>query len=403
MLASYARWHAGGMLEHLEILGCKTSLLDLPLVEPFAASHGTTVSRRVAVVRLETSAGVGWGECAAMPSPTYTAETADGAFDLLAGEPGTSTAAAPCLGLLGIDLEPGTTLPVGPHLHHSPMAVATVEMAVLDAALNAAGQSLASYLGVTRQQVTAGAALGMMAPSDTAARTIDLVAAGYRRLKLKIAPGHDREPLAAAHDALRQLGQLGHVQLQVDANGAYDSDSIDQLVALAAEFGLTAIEQPFAVGDQASAALAIVRLDQLGLTTLVVADEAVATLDEARSVRSARAMSALSIKPGRVGGLASALALYRFCRSQQLAATAGGMVEAGLGRHMLVALSALDGFTLPGDLSPASRWIVDDPWPDLDLDAESGALAVPANVGIAPPPDEERLEAVTVRHAAFEA
>jgi O-succinylbenzoate synthase len=128
----------------------------------------------------------------------------------------------------------------------------------------------------------------------------------------------------------------------------------------------------------------------------VIADEAVATQADAETLLSMGAMTGLSIKPARVGGLVAALSLHRFCLAAGLAATAGGMLETGLGRHALAALAALPGFTVTGDLSPAGRWLAADPWPDLTMTA--GRIDVPAGPGVAPEPDPYLLDRYRLEH-----
>ena len=126
----------------------------------------------------------------------------------------------------------------------------------------------------------------------------------------------------------------------------------------------------------------------------MVADEAASSATDVDRLHALGAVSGVSIKPPRVGGIRAATTMLGRCVTAGLPATAGGMVEAGLGRHALAAVAALDGFTLTGDVSPAGRWLAADPWPDLTLAA--GGIVVPRTPGVAPDPDLDVLAAHTV-------
>ena len=75
------------------------------------------------------------------------------------------------------------------------------------------------------------------------------------------------------------------------------------------------------------------------------------------------------------------------------------MLESGLGRHALAAFAGQDAITVTGDLSPASRWLAVDPWPDLAMN--EGRIAVPTAAGIAPSPNLDLLDQVTVQIATL--
>ncbi len=97
------------------------------------------------------------------------------------------------------------------------MAKAAMEMAVLDAELRAAGRSFARELGAVHDRVPCGVSVGIM---DSIPQLLDAVGGyldeGYVRIKLKIEPGWDVEPVRAVRE---RFGD--DVLLQVDANTAY--------------------------------------------------------------------------------------------------------------------------------------------------------------------------------------
>lgn len=369
----------------MRIVAVEVRFLSLPLVEPFAASHGQILSRPLVTVRVVCDDSVdGWGEVSAMPEATYTNETAQSSYALLKAELAKS--------MVGESFEPEE---IGPRLrtrNWPPMAIAGVEMALLDAHLRRHSQSLAGSLGVSASHVTAGAAIGLGNDKHIVSKTRELVSEGYGRLKLKVQPGNDRQAVAAARS------EAPNVHLQVDANGSYDLDSVDSLVQMAKRYELQAIEQPFSSDDARAATALVNALAADDIPTVVVADESVESVVDVETLASQNALTAVSIKPARVGGLTNAVSMLERCRSLGLQATAGGMLESGLGRHALAAFAGLQGLSIPGDLSPASRWIADDPWPDIGL-SDLG-IAVPQGHGVAPEPDMQTLDRLTEKSFA---
>jgi o-succinylbenzoate synthase len=362
------------------VVELEVRLLSLPLVRPFTTSAGTTSARQVVVVRLRTPSAEGWGECAALPEPTYTSEYASGAFDvierylapLLLATPGSSD---PSAGLAALT-------PVQGH----PMAKATIEMALLDAELRAAGTSLSDHLGGVRSRVPAGVAVGM---TPSIAGLLDVVAGhldeGYRRFKLKVAPGWDVEPLTAVRDLVGP-----DVALVADANGAYGRADIEHLGRLD-DLGLLALEQPLATDDLDGHVALAGRL-----ATPICLDESVTSAALAARALDLGATSMVSVKAGRLGGLAEAMRVHDVCRERGAPAWVGGMLETGIGRAAALALASTAGFTLPGDLSASNRYFAEDLTAPFELDGD-GCLAVPTGPGLGVTVHLDRVEAHTVR------
>ncbi|MEO5679749.1 MAG: o-succinylbenzoate synthase [Acidimicrobiales bacterium] len=344
----------------------------LPLVRPFVTASGAAVARSSLLVRVLTDQGEGWGECAALEEPLYTSEYVDAAEEV------TRRHLVPRLlgaGEVGADDVARLLRPVQGH----PMAKAAVEMAVLDAELRAAGRSLAWRLGATRPSVDCGVAVGF---APTLAALLDEVGGyldeGYRRVKLKIHPGADLEPVAAVRE------RFGDVALQVDANGAYAVEDWPRLAALD-PFDLLLVEQPVAVDDLLGAAEVARRI-----RTPVCLDESITSASSAATALALGACSVVNVKPGRVGGLLEAVRIHDLCLAAGVPVWCGGMLETGLGRAANLALAGLPGFTLPGDLSGSARYFtcdLTDPFVP-----EAGRLRVPTGpgLGVAPLPDALR-------------
>lgn len=345
-------------------------LLSLPTRRSLTTAHNAAPApeRQLVVVGVETADGVmGWGECSALNAPTYTSEWAADSFDRLSAW---ANGGAP------------------PDNSTHPMAFAAIEMAFIDAELRKQGRSLAEHLGATKPTVRAGATIGLLSVADSVAIARQLVDAGYRKLKVKIDPSQvDTVP----HELTHVFEGRGDdpVEVHVDANGSLAQDHLMGLLGLTWH-GVSVIEQPFPI-DRPDLAAELL----LGTEAVVTADEAVTTIADARTLLDAGALRGIAIKPPRVGGLAAAQALLSWCQDQGVDASLGGMLECGLGRHALAAFGALDGFTITGDLSPAAQWLTADPWPDIEMAGPD--IVVPTTPGVAPLPDQELLERLTLR------
>ena len=351
--------------------------LRLPLVRPFRTSFGTETERDILLVQVVTDDGVvGWGECVAGAAPLYSSEYVDGAQsvirDFLIGR----LAALPQLSAAGV--APALEVVKG-----HPMAKAALEMAVLDAELRERSLSLAEHFGAARSRIPVGVSVGI---ADSIPALLDEVEQyldqGYARIKLKIEPGWDLEPVAAVRS------RFGDVVLQVDANTAYTLGDASHLARLDA-FDLLLIEQPLGEDDiQGHAALAS------RLRTPVCLDESIVSARAAAAAIAVGACSIVNIKPGRVGGYLEARRIHDLCAAHGVPVWCGGMLETGLGRAANLALAALPNFTLPGDISGADRYwhrdILTTP-----LLAQNGEMEVPHGDGLGVEVDVAWLEELT--------
>lgn len=350
--------------------------IELPLVTPFRTSFGTQTTRDALLVRVLTPEGEGWGECVAMSEPLYSPEYVDGAAHVVRHHLAPRLLAA---GDLTAERVARVLAPVKGH----PMAKAAVELAVLDAELRTAGVALAAHLGATRTRVECGVSVGIFpSVAELLDQVESYVAAGYRRVKLKIEPGHDVEPVRAVRE---RFGP--DLLLQVDANTAYTLADAERLAALD-PFGLLLVEQPLAEDDLAGHAELAQRI-----RTPVCLDESITSATVAAHAVAIGACSVVNVKAGRVGGYLEARRVHDVCRAAGVPVWCGGMLETGIGRAANVALAALPGFTLPGDTSASDRYFLHDVTAPFVLD--DGCLDVPTGPGLGVEVDVARLGEVT--------
>lgn len=353
--------------------------IEVPLVRPFRTSFGTETKRDLILVQARDPDGLsGWGECVAMDWPGYSAEYTDGAIDVIRRH------LLPALAGVTEDTDPFVIRDkMAPTLGH-PMAKAALETALLDLWLRRRQQSLADYLGAVTDRVDCGVSVGIPASETLAellAETLSYVEAGYRRIKLKIEPGWDIEPVAAVRERWPSM------PLQVDANQAF-SRTDGPLLALLDDLGLLLIEQPLPEDDWYGHVLLAQQV-----RTPICMDESITSLASADSALALGAASIINIKPGRVGGYLTARDIHDLCRARDVPVWCGGMLETGIGRAANLALAALPGFTLPGDTSASSRYYAQDVTEPFVL--QDGQLRVPTGPGIGVDPLPEVLEQMT--------
>jgi len=364
-------------LPPITIDGIELVRVDLPLVRPFRTSFGTQTSRDILLVRVKADGLDGWGECVTPAAPVYSEEFTDGAAlvlrdhlvpRLLANGPAVSAE------------DVGTRL-AGFHGHR--MAKAALELAVLDAQLQAAQLPLARYLDAEVSRVPAGVSVGI--PDGGTGELLDQVAGylddGYVRIKAKVEPGFDAVPMEALRE---RFGQ--DLRFQVDANAAYDPDDGEHLTALDRldQLGMTMIEQPFAPDRLRDHARLAIRC-----TTPICLDESIHDAVRARDAIESGAAGIINIKVGRVGGILESVRVRDMCQERGVPVWCGGMLESGIGRAVNVALSALPGFAFPGDTSASDRYWAEDLTEPFVL--EDGHLTVPSVPGIGRTPRAEML------------
>ena len=350
--------------------------VELPLVTPFRTSFGTQIVRTALIVRAITDIGEGWGECVAEVEPLYSSEFLDAAELVIRDH------LLPRLFNAGDALTADNVAGLLAAVKGHPMAKAALEMAALDSELRGEGVSFATRLGAVRPEVDCGVSVGI---TSTIAALVDLVARyvddGYRRIKLKIEPGWDIEPVAAVR------ARIGSMPLQVDANTAYTVADADHLARLD-EFDLLLIEQPLPEDDLRGHAEVAKRV-----RTPICLDESIVSARAAVEAIELGACSIVNIKAGRVGGYLEAVRVHDVCAARGVPVWCGGMLETGLGRAANLALAALPNFTLPGDTSASARYWVHDLTDDFVL--SDGRLRVPDSPGLGVAPLPDRLAEMT--------
>jgi O-succinylbenzoate synthase len=359
-------------------------LLKLPLVHFFETSFGRIHEKHFIIVRVDGGGAAGYGECVAEQDPYYSAETNDTVWHIIADF------VAPRV--LGTAFShPREVFPALKAIRGHHMAKAAVEMAAWDLYARQRGEPLARVLGGSRDRIASGVSIGIQDSLDDLATKVETeLAAGYRRIKIKIKPGWDID----AVETIRR--RFGSIPLMVDANAAYTVADADHLARLD-PFDLMMIEQPLDYDDIADHAAL-----QRRLKTPICLDESIHSVAAAREAIASGACRIINIKPGRVGGFTESIRLHDLCAQHGIPVWHGGMLESGIGRAANIHLSTLPNFSLPGDIAGSKRYfnpdLID---PPIEVAAD-GTIAVPAGPGLGVTIRENRVERATLRRAKFE-
>ncbi|MDR3741299.1 MAG: o-succinylbenzoate synthase [Terracidiphilus sp.] len=353
--------------------------LRLPLVRPFETSFDVTSDRRILLAEVRSEGLTGWGECTAGERPYFSGESTDTAWQILLNELGPMLAAS--------SPEHGGDCPkIFRKVRGNRMTKATLENAIWDLEAQMEGIPLARLLGGVRDVIPCGVSIGIQKSipelMDVIAKE---VAAGYQRIKLKCKPGWDVDVFESVR--MRWPG----IMLSCDANSAYRLRDADHLVTFDS-FDLLMIEQPLWYDDFYYHSMLQKRLD-----TPICLDESIRNRRDALAAIEMESCKIINIKLGRVGGFSEAIAVHNAAQERGIPVWCGGMLESGIGRSHNIALSSLEDFSLPGDVSASARyWKEDIIEPEVTV-SPAGEITIPEVPGRGFEVRADLIEKLTVR------
>ncbi|MBX6360715.1 MAG: o-succinylbenzoate synthase [Acidobacterium ailaaui] len=353
--------------------------IRMPLVQPFQTSFGTTTDRRIMLVEVRAEGLTGWGECVAGEHPYFSEETIDTAWLMTMRELAPALASA--------DPEHGGKCPgIFRKVRGHRMAKAALENAVWDLEAQMRGIPLAQLLGGTREVIPCGVSIGIQPTLEKQLAAVEKeLAAGYQRIKLKCKPGWDVEIFEAVRN------RWPEILLSCDANSAYRLNDMDHLASFDA-FDLLMIEQPLWADD-----FYFHSMLQKRIKTAVCLDESIRNRRDALAAIDMGSCRIINIKNGRVGGFSEAIAVHNAAQERGVPVWCGGMLESGIGRSHNIALSSLENFSLPGDVSASKRyWTEDIIEPEVEVSSQ-GEIRVPTSPGRGFQVKTDLVERLTVR------
>lgn len=357
--------------------------IKMELVTPFVTSAGTETDEEHIIARIDGEGITGWGECVASANPFYTYETVQTAWHIL------SDFLIP--GILNRNLNTvDDAISSWKKVRGHNMAKAGLEAALWDLFAKSKNISLSKMLGGAKEKIDVGVSIGIQSSIGELVKKVEnYLHEGYKRIKIKIAPGNDIQLIKALRN------EFPIILLQVDANSAYTLNDTNLFKAMD-EYDLLMIEQPLGHDD-------IYQHSKLQreIKTPICLDESILSLDDTLTAIDLESCKIINIKPGRVGGFTEAKLIHDYCTRKNIRVWHGGMLESGIGRAGNIALASLPNFTLPGDISASKRYFKNDiVEPEFVLN-EDGTINVPSKPGIGVEVNLEMLEKVTVLTKSF--
>lgn len=353
--------------------------VQMPLVRPFETSFGVTRNRRILLAEIHSEGLVGWGECTAGEHPYFSAESTDTAWYVLVNELGPRLAEAePAHG--------GDCPKIFSIVRGHPMAKAALENAIWDLEAQREGVSLSQLLGGVKETIACGVSIGIQPSIPALLEVIEReLAAGYQRIKLKCKPGWDTEVFEKVR------ARWPKILLSCDANSAYRLKDADHIAGFD-KYDLLMIEQPLWYDDFYYHSILQKRLE-----TPLCLDESIQNRRDALAAIEMESCRILNIKLGRVGGFSEAIAVHNVAQERGIPVWCGGMLESGIGRAHNIALSTLENFTLPGDVSASARyWAEDIVEPEITVSSK-GEIAIADVPGRGYAVRTDLVEKLTVR------
>ncbi len=226
-------------------------------------------------------------------------------------------------------------------------AKAAIEMACWDVLGRAANCPVYELLGgaVRPLKIRNRFSLGAYTPEIAAERTARLVEAGFTTIKVKVGgdPSEDLQRVRAVRDVIG-----ADLELTIDANGGWTLDQAREFLSHAQDLHIAWVEQPLQRGDYSETQ----RLKQ-EFPIQVLADESCFDEVQLRELIHHGCCDALTLYPGKQGGLRKARRLANLAAEHTLPCTIGSNLEWDVGAatmlQFVVSTPNLKVESLPGD------------------------------------------------------
>ncbi len=325
---------------------------------------------------------VGYGECQSLPLPTYSSEYTDASLQFL------TNIFIPKL------LKSPITISKFENVAHEfknyNMAKSSILMALYDFALKLNSISLKDYLGITSTTIVPGSVVGRRDTIDDLLDDVsDAYGEGYRRVKLKIAPGFDVAPVESVRNHFDDL------EIFVDANGSYENLKVasNALIGLD-ELNVTLVEQPFEQDE-------IISNVRLGghIKTPISLDESIVSATSLKNLTNLGACDVVTVKVGKVGGIGEVQKISSYLKENGLKGYVGGMFSSGIGICVDLVLASLPGLTLSPDVATFKRGL------DIQICEPvrivGGKVEIPCNVGLGKDFDLSTVSSRIIKNETF--
>lgn len=350
--------------QRIEVASVTLYHVKLPFTRPFKTAKETLRERESLIVQVMDHAGrTGLGECVAFPTDWYLSETLPQDAQVL------QQVLVPKV-LKQVYLHPSeasAAFAADEVAAAFPLACGALEPALWDLYGKIVGKPLWQLIGEAggaaeaqrepSANVAAGAVVGMESVEETLAAVRQCVGAGYRRVKMKVAPGGAAERVRAVR---REFPQLA---LTLDANQSFTEAQAGELRELDG-LGVLWIEEPLdpARPSHAGSQDLFARLARLqrSMRTPICLDESFENVGELRRALAHPELRCVAVKIGKFGGVQPALDFVRFAMAHGIQVWMGGMYDTGISKRLHAAFQTLSGVDVPGDIGSVTRYFAAD-------------------------------------------
>jgi o-succinylbenzoate synthase len=294
----------------------------LSLKRPLATSYGSLTERELILVEVTDGDGMsGYGEAA--PLEAYDGIPTEAVLQAL------ERYSAVLAAHEAERMEGGRLLEACRRAADVPAALAALDMALWDRAGRIRGEPVAALLTDTpAPEVYVNATIDAGDRAAVAEQAAAAVNEGFRCLKLKVGIGDDAGRVAAARAAAGP-----HVDLRLDANGAWDVEEAVAAIDALSPAGLELVEEP-------THGVRAIRAVRERVSVRVAMDE---TAGEPGAL-AAGAADAVCLKVSRCGGIAALLAAASLVRAGgaevYVASSLDGPLGVAAGLHAAAALAS---------------------------------------------------------------
>ena len=313
--------------------------IRIPFLYPFTTSFGTESARDALILELIDGDITAYSECVTSTNPDYGYEDNQTSIHLI------RDVFSPMMKDLPTPQEFNSR---GRKIKGDNMARGALEMLLWDYHSKVSGKPLDKFMGGSKDHIEVGLSVGMDTIDKMAGRIEDALKMGYKRIKVKIEKGREKEILGGIRD------RYPDIVLTADANSSYTMKDMDLLLSID-QYELQYLEQPLNFDD-------LVYHSRLAreMSTPICLDESITSPEKAEKAMEIGACSVINIKPGRIGGLTDSLEVTRICREHGGHVWVGGILETGIGRSFNVAMACNGNVDYPGDTAPNSRYFKKD-------------------------------------------
>ena len=268
------------------------------------------------------------------------------------------------------------------------MAKAAIDMALWDIMGKSLDMPVHRLLGGSKPEKIPNVGLvGIDEPEVVAGVASEFVNEGYKGIRLKIAPGHDIECVAAVREA------IGYdVDFRVDCNQGYRVSEAIKMIRDIEPYGIEMVEQPTIWWDFNGLAEVAASVD-----TPIMAHESMYLLSDVKNLIDAGAVGVLGLKTYRPwGGITGARRLLEMARVMNIPCMFHDDLE--LSVSLAAATQIISAYrnviTHKCELSGYPEWMGDDVTTE-SVRFEKGYVYVPDGPGLGVELDDDKIERYT--------